>query len=495
MRSTRQLHFRGSVFLLMLFAVACERAAEKKIDAPSIVFFLIDDLGWMDTGVYGSRFYETPNIDRLARESARFTQFYTAGSVCSPTRASIVTGKHPARLNITNWIPGRQEAMLRPPDYLHHLPLEEITIAEALGASGYATGYIGKWHLGAGDFRPEHQGFATSLAVNNAGLPGSYFYPYKHDRSSVRDVPDLDGGQEGDYLTDRVTDLALEFLDQHRDQRFLLLMSHYAVHTPLQSKPELIQKYEAKAKGQPASDGPTLVSERPDTHTKQRQDHATYGGMVESMDESVGRILDKLAQLSLEDDTVVIFVSDNGGLSTLLKPREGAPTSNLPLRAGKGWLYEGGIRVPLLIRWPGVVEGGTVVRAPSMTTDLYPTMLEMAGLPLDPTRHQDGRSLVPLFGGAGEAAAPNLYWHYPHYHGSGHRPSGAIRSGDFKLIEWFEDGHVELYNLAEDIGEMKDLVEQMPEKTEELRGKLETWREEVDARMPTPNPAWNPESP
>ncbi len=473
----------------MLAAVwGCARPA---VDRPNIVFFLIDDLGWTDTGVYGSTFYETPNIDRLAREGARFTQFYSASPVCSPTRASIMTGKDPARLHITNWIGGEGRAMLIQAEYQRQLPLEEITLGEAFKAAGYATGYIGKWHLGAEGFLPPDQGFDYSFAVNHAGQPGSYFYPYENENWPVTNVPDLEDGEEGDYLTDRLTDAALQFIEAQSDTTFFLVFSHYAVHAPLQAKTELTAKYESKAQNLFAMNAPAFRPEGAYATTKQRQDHAVYAGMIESTDQSVGRVLALLDSLELADRTVVVFVSDNGGLTTLRRSR-GIPTAVLPLRAGKGWLYEGGVRVPLIIRWPGAVEGGRLIDRPAITMDLYPTLLEIAGLPLRPEQHRDGLSLAPPLRGTGSLDRRHLFFHFPHYHGSGNRPSGAARVGDYKLLEWFEDGRIELYDLSTDIGESRDLAGERPEVAGELREILEGWRESVGARMPSPNPEWRP---
>jgi arylsulfatase A-like enzyme len=474
--------------VVSLPAWGCNRPA---IDRPNVVFFLIDDLGWTDTGVYGSTFYETPNIDRLAREGTRFTRFYTASPVCSPTRASIMTGKNPARLQITNWIGGEQNGMLIQAEYLRQLPLEEITLGEAFKEAGYATGYIGKWHLGAEGFLPPDQGFDFSFAVNHAGQPGSYFHPYRNENWPVTNVPDLDDGEEGDYLTDRLTDEALTFIEAHRDTPFLLVLSHYAVHTPLQSKPELTEKYESKEQALPSTDRPAFIPEGEYATTKQRQDHAVYAGMIESTDQSVGRVLELLDELDIASHTIVVFVSDNGGLSTLRRSRRGAPTANLPLRAGKGWLYEGGVRVPLIIKWPGAVEAGLAIDADATSMDLYPTLLELAGLPMRPDQHLDGLSLVPLMGRDMDSDLV-LFFHFPHYHGSGNKPSGAVQVGSYKLVEWFEDGRVELYNLDMDIGESQDLAGDEPERAAELREMLARWRPSVGARMPTPNPDWEP---
>ena len=455
---------------------------------PNFVFFLIDDLGWTDTGIYGSTFYETPNIDRLAVEGMRFTDAYAASPVCSPTRASILTGKHPARLNITDWIGGSQRGELLPAEYEHQLPFEEVTIAEVLGEAGYATGFFGKWHLGDTPFLPDSQGFDLNVGGTAAGQPASYFYPYKaqEGRSDFWDVPHLEDGVDGEYLTDRLTDEAIEFLEAQDDEPFLLYLSHYAVHTPIQSKEELTEKYREKAESMPGHEGPDFITEHDRAFVKQFQDDAAYAGMVQSVDESVGRVLRKIEELGLTENTVVIFMSDNGGLSTLANSRN-APTAMLPLRAGKGWLYEGGIREPLIVKWPGVADAGNICAEPVISTDFFPTMLEMAGLDSRPDLHSDGLSLTPLLRQNGSLDREAIFWHFPHYHGSGNRPSGAVRAGDYKLVEWFEDGQVELYNLMEDIGETHDLSQSMPEKAEVLSEMLRAWHVAVDARMPRPD--------
>ncbi|MCP4711831.1 MAG: sulfatase [Planctomycetes bacterium] len=459
---------------------------------PNFVFILIDDLGWMDVGYNGSKFYETPNIDKLAADGMSFTDAYAACPVCSPTRASIMSGKYPARLNITDWIGGGQKGMMLPAPYEHQLPLEEVTVAEMLQQAGYATGFIGKWHLGDEGYWPENQGFDLNIGGHSAGQPASYFYPYRRATPSKWDVPHLEGGAEGEYLTDRLTDESLKFIDANTDRPFLLFLSHYAVHTPIQSKDELTQKYKAKLA---ATEPPSGDSHRDQSGygiTKLHQDNAAYAGMMQSTDESVGRIIAKIDQLNLTENTVVIFMSDNGGLSTLARS-ENSPTSNVPLRAGKGWLYEGGIREPMIIKWPGTIKPNSICHEVVTSTDFFPTMLEMAGLPQLPNQHPDGQSLMPLLQQKGLLNRQAIYWHFPHYHGSGNRPSGAVRAGDYKLIEWYEDGRVELFNLKNDLSETNNLAETMPPKTAELKQMLYDWRQQVDARMPKPNPDWKNE--
>jgi arylsulfatase A-like enzyme len=458
-------------------AVFARRAFRAKRSKPNFVFFLIDDMGWKDLGCYGSEFHETPNIDRLANQGMRFTEAYAACPVCSPTRASIVAGKYPARLGITQWIGGNNQ----PTAYQHYLPLEDVTIAEAMKEAGYATAFVGKWHLGSKDYYPQHQGFDVNIGGDSSGAPPTYFWPYKKRNRALDELPP--GGEEGEYLTDRLTDESIKFLDANKDKPFLLYLSHYAVHTPVESKPELTDKYKAKSEKMPGHDGLRFVPVYDRYKTRMVQDNPVYAGMVESVDDSVGRVMGKLDELGVADNTVVIFMSDNGGLSTVA--REGS-TCNLPLRAGKGWLYEGGIREPMIIKWPGTVKPGSTCAEPVTSTDFYPTMLEMAGLPLKPDQHVDGVSLLPLLKQKGKLERKAIYWHYPHYHGSGNKPSGAIRAGDYKLIEWYEDNTVELYNLKDDIGEKNDLAAKMPDKAGELRRMLHRWLKQTRATVPTP---------
>ncbi len=468
---------------LGLGALAMPGCVGAKRRRPNFVFFLVDDLGWKDVGCYGSTFYDTPNIDRLARQGMRFTQAYAASPVCSPTRASIMTGKNPARLHITDWIGAkRHKKALLSADYVHQLPLEEVTIAEALKEAGYTTGFFGKWHLGKRPYFPENQGFDVNVGGCEIGHPGSYFCPYRREKEPYFQVPGLEDCTEGEYLTDRLTDEALRFIEANRQQPFFVYLAHYAVHVPLQAKDPDVEHYKAKLAQVPPASGPDFERER-DAYTKLKQDNPTYAAMIHSVDQSLGRVLDKLEELNLAENTVVIFMSDNGGLSTLLW-KWGA-TANVPLRAGKGWLYEGGIREPMIIKWPGVTHPGSVCQEPVMSTDFYPTILQMAGLPLRPEQHRDGLSLVPLLRGERQHLDREaLHWHYPHYHGSGSIPSSAIRVGDWKLIEFYQEHKVELYNLKKDLSERHDLAPEMPDKAEVLRQKLHQWLRSVDAWMP-----------
>jgi len=475
------------ITLLVAGWAACNmESAPPPKTPPNIVFLLVDDLGWNDVGCYGSTFYETPNIDRLAKEGMRFTNAYAACPVCSPTRASILTGKYPARLNMTDWIPGsdpKNRPLLGTKDK-DELPLAEITLAETLKEAGYQTGFLGKWHLGEKGYFPENQGFDLNKGGHGAGQPASYFYPYKNKRKHW-DVPGLENGTEGEYLTDRLTKEATQFIATNKSQPFLLYLAYYNVHTPIQAKPELVAKYEQKKAKINAENKQAFIAER-DGNSKQIQDNPAYAGMVQSVDESVGNIMAQLEHLGLSKNTIIVFTSDNGGLTTLPKNRK-APTSVIPLRAGKGWLYEGGIRVPTMIKWPDVIPKNSVCEEPIISTDFYPTILDLANLPTISEQHKDGKSLAPLFHTDKEFSRNALYWHYPHYHGSMNRPSAAIRVGDYKLIEWFEDGALELYNLKSDIGEQDNLVETMPERALELKRQLKDWQKDIGALFPVEN--------
>ena len=473
------------IISILLFS-ACTSETSKK---PNVVFFLVDDLGWKDVGCYGSSFYETPNIDRLAAQGMKFMQAYAASPVCSPTRASIMSGKNPARLHITDWIGGKQKGKLLPADYEHQLPLEEVTIAEALKSYGYATGFFGKWHLGDAPYFPEKQGFDVNKGGHSKGHPASYFYPYKNEKHPDFNVPGLEGGQEGEYLTDRLTDEALKYMDEHKDAPFFLFLSHYAVHMPIQAKEKDVAYFKQK-KAAMEENGELAFRTEHQAFTKLIQDDPVYAAMIKSVDESIGRVMNKIEKLGLSDNTIVIFMSDNGGLSTLR--RKWAPTSNEPLRAGKGWMYEGGIREPLIIKWLHKVKAGSVCDEPVISMDFYPTILQMCGLPLKPLQHKDGVSLVPLLTGRKEhLPRKELLWHFPHYHGSGHRPSSAIRVGDYKLIKFYEGPILELYDLKNDPYEKDNIAKKYPQKTEELHRELMQQLELQKANFPKgDNPAY-----
>ena len=470
--------FAGSYLLVASAGLHSAPVKEK----PNIIFILADDLGWADLGCYGSTFYETPNLDRLAKEGMRFTDAYAAAPVCSPTRASILTGKSPARLGITDWLPGRKDQpsqKLQRPAIQPFLPLDEITLAEALKAGSYKTAFFGKWHLGdAPEHWPEHQGFDLNLGGCGKGTPPSYFSPYK--------LPNLPNGPDGEYLTDRLTSEAIRFIEQNHEKPFLVYLSHYAVHTPLQTKPALLKKYKAKAAKLPAGESPEFLTDN-GRAVRQVQNTPAYAAMVENLDENLGRILDKLTELKLDENTIVIFTSDNGGLSTA----EGSPTSNLPLRAGKGWPYEGGVREPLLIKWPGTTHPGSVCTKPVNSPDFFPTILAMADLPPLPHQHLDGTSLVPELQGTDSPERP-IFWHYPHYSNQGGSPFCAVRADGFKLIEWYEDNRVELYDLRNDIAEKNNLATDKPETAAALTARLHGWRTDVKAQMPEPNTSYDP---
>ncbi|MFB3905769.1 MAG: sulfatase [Acidobacteriota bacterium] len=433
----------------------------------NFILILIDDLGWRDLGCYGSSTYLTPNIDRLADQGMRFTDAYASAPVCSPTRASIMTGKYPARLHLTDWIPGRKAwptSKLLAPPFEQQLPHRELTIAEGLKNRGYTSVSIGKWHLGGPGFYPESQGFSQNIAGTQRGSPQSYFGPF--------DLPGLQQSSAGNYLTEELTEKAEEFLEANRDRPFFLYLPEFAVHLPRQAREAVIEKYRKTIK-------PGDIQQDP-----------VYAAMVESVDEAVGRLTRKLEELKIADRTVVLFTSDNGGLIYEGASKR-AVTNNAPLRAGKGHLYEGGIRVPLIVKWPGVTRPGSLCRVPACSIDFLPTFYEIAGIQALPAQ-VDGVSLVSVLKGAGRLARELLFWHYPHYSNQGGVPSGAVRTGEYKLIEFYEDGRVELFNLAADLGERRNLAARAPEKTKELRTLLKEWRSSVDAVMPLENPAYDP---
>ncbi len=439
---------------------------------PNIVFILVDDLGWADGGCFGSEFYRTPHVDALAAAGVRFTQAYAACAVCSPSRAALMTGKYPARMHLTDWIPGEaapKNSRFRIPEWQQHLPLEEVTLAKALKRLGYVTGHIGKWHLGGGEFLPQHQGFDTNIAGGEIGHPASYFWPYGATNDGHR-VPGLaaHGGKQGDYLTDQLTDEAVKFIKANQDKPFYLNFCHYAVHAPLMGKQELIDE----AADRPGANG---------------QSNRVYGAMLRSVDESVGRIMQTLEALHLADRTFVIFTSDNGGAVHFGKP---PATANTPLRNGKGSAYEGGLRVPLLMKIPGVTRPGTVCDKPVITMDFFPSLLELAGADRSASRTAvDGVSLAPLLRGENQTPHEALFWHYPHYWNGGKvSPYSVARISDWKLIRFYETGREELYNLSSDLSENHDLAALNPVKRKELSARLDAWLKDVSAQLPPPNP-------
>ena len=440
----------------------------------TVVFFLIDDLGWRDLGCYGSDYYQTPNIDRLAKEGVRFTDAYSACTVCSPTRAAIMTGKYPARLLLTQWLPSgrwsRTGHKMKEGRYISNLPLEEVTIAEVLRDHGYKTAFMGKWHLGTETYYyPEHQGFDVNVAGRDYGAPGSYFFPFTGKWKIPSTGQTLHkkqplSGKKGDYLADRLAEEAESFIRNNSDNPFFLMLSHYAVHTPLQGKPDKVLNYEKIPENK-------------------RQGKPAYAAMVESVDESVGRVTRVLRELGLEKSTLVIFTSDNGGFA--------GATSNAPLRANKGSNYEGGIRVPAIVKWPKAGRRGVLSNVPIISMDFFPTILAATGHALCPYQHIDGVDLTPILKKSGGLNRDAIYWHYPHYNRHPQNfPAGVVRAGNWKLLQEFETGKLSLYDLADDIGETRDLASRYPEKVKSLLTKLKSWQKDVGADPMRPNPEY-----
>lgn len=467
---------RRIVYLLVVTALFVSPGGTGRLQAqskPNFVVVLVDDLGWMDLSCYGSKYYETPNIDRLAASGVRFTDGYAACAVCSPTRAAMMTGRYPARLGVTDWIRSRfqggaipadgknpsgytggRQKLLTPRNALW-MELEEVTLAEALKPAGYVSCHIGKWHLGADRWYPDRQGFDVNIGGCDYGQPPRYHFPYETPRQPS--MPLLKTGQAGEYLTDREGVEAAKFIEKNKDKPFFLYLAHYAVHTPIQAKQNLKAKYDAKPKA--------------------GQKNPAYAAMIESVDDAVGRVLDKLDELKLNEKTIIVFTSDNGGLSNV--------TNNAPLRAGKGFPYEGGIRVPYIVRWPGVTKAGSESHTPISTIDVFPTVLEMADAPL-PKHEIDGVSLVDILHGEKEFNRDGIFWHFPHYRGR-IKPYGIVRAGDYKLLRYYESGTTELYNVKDDLGEAKDLAASMPDKVKQLDVMLSKWLIGVGAKMPKPN--------
>ncbi|MBI1369032.1 MAG: sulfatase-like hydrolase/transferase [Planctomycetes bacterium] len=465
-----------SAMLWMLVAMALVVGSARGADKPmNFVIILVDDMGWMDLSVQGSQFYRTPNVDKLAADGLRFTQAYASCAVCSPTRAAMQTGREPARLGVTDWIrsqfQGGKTGDVIPTDYIGSphdkllcppnpfaMQLSEVTIAEALKTKGYATCHIGKWHLGTEAFYPDKQGYDLNIGGCDYGQPPTYFDPYI--RGKQNGFPTMPARKAGEYLTDREADEAVKFIKDHKDGPFFLNMDHYAVHEPLGAKKEMIDEYEGKSWG--------------------KQKNATYAAMVESVDQAAGKILAALDEAGVADRTLVIFTSDNGGLL--------GPTNNEPLRAGKGFPYEGGIREPLIIRWPGVIKPGTLSQQMVQTIDFYPTICQLAGVSVD--HPIDGISLVDHLRSSGSSPLKRdaLYWHFPHYRGKGIPPYSIIREGDFKLIKFWEGPTFELFNLADDLSEKNNLASKMPDKVRAMDAKLMAHLKDEGAKLPRPNP-------
>ncbi|WP_320930522.1 sulfatase [Hungatella sp.] len=463
---------------------------------PNFLFIFMDDMGWRDLACTGSTFYETPNIDRLCRQGMVFANSYASCPVCSPSRASYLTGQYPARLGVTDWIdmegtshPLRGKLIDAP--YIKHLPEGEYTIAQALKDAGYDTWHVGKWHLGGREYYPDHFGFDVNIGGCSWGHPHEgYFSPY-----GIETLPE---GPEGEYLTDRITDEAVRLLKERKAggsrKPFYMNLCHYAVHTPIQVKDEDRERFEKKAREQGLDQEIALV-EGEFHHTEDKkgrrvvrrviQSDPSYAGMIWNLDQNIGRLLEALSECGEEENTVVVFTSDNGGLAT----SEGSPTCNLPASEGKGWVYEGGTRVPLIVKYPGHVAPGSRCDVPVTTPDFYPTFLELAGVPQKAGIPIDGRSIVPLLAGNHMPERP-VFWHYPHYGNQGGTPAASVVLGDYKYIEFFEDGRGELYDLKADFSETNNICENMPEMAARLRMLLHGWQREVCARFPEVNEAY-----
>lgn len=455
--------------------LCCLFAATTLLQGKSYLLIVVDDLGYMDIGAYNpATFYETPNVDQLAKEGMKFTDGYAANPVCSPTRFGIQTGRYPTRKEATNFFGGNRSGRFAPARVNHQMDTEEVTIAEALKEQGYATFYAGKWHLGpTQEFWPENQGYDVNAGGYNAGGPYTgekYFSPYEN--------PKLPNGPDGEHLPDRLASDTCKFMEANKDKPFFAMLSFYSVHTPLIGRPDLVEKYQKKAEkmnGEEFGNEEQVFGNKP-RKVRILQKHAVYAAMVEAMDQAVGKVMRKVKELGLEDEVVICFTSDNGGLST----SEGSPTSNLPLRGGKGWIYEGGIREPFIVKWPGITKAGTTSTTPVMSTDFFTTFVKASGGKIKGT--VDGIDIIPAL--KGEALKREaLYWHYPHYSNQGGFPAGAIRIGDWKLVERYEDGTIHLYNLKDDIGEKKDVKVQHPDQVKTMRSKLHAWYQETNAKF------------
>ena len=477
--------FRLCLLSLFAFLLGCSSSVpEQAASRPNIVILLVDDWGWSDASCLGSDLYDTPNIDALAEAGMRFTTSYAACTVCSPTRAAMLTGQYPGRTHVTDWIRGhdRPDAKLLPPEWTMKLEARHTTLAEALKAEGYRTAAVGKWHLqptgdpDQDDYIPEKHGFDINVAGNQWGQPPSYHYPYTREQRPDHTLgPMPEGGEPGEYLTDRLTTEALKIVDGWKDDPFFLYLPYFVVHTPIEATDADAAPFAARVK-------PGMK------HTD-----AEYAGMLRALDRSVGRIRAHLEELGIADNTVIFLTGDNGGLD---RHDTGLPTENAPLRDGKGSAYEGGVRVPGIVYWPNVTRPGSVSDEPIITVDYYPTVLDILGIPGDAAHNAqvDGVSLTPLLRDpSASLARTELYWHYPHYHSMGATPYSAIRDGDLRLVEFYEDGRTELYNLTSDIGEEHDLATEMPDKVAELKAKLNAWRDKVGAQAPRPNPAYKGE--
>ncbi len=453
---------------------------------------LIDDMGWKDLSACGSTFYESPNIDALMQSGMSFDNAYASCPVCSPSRASILTGKYPATVGVTDWIDTSGEChpvkgYLIDAPYIKHLPKEEYNIARCFKDHGYNTFHVGKWHLGTEEYYPQHQGFDVNIAGCHLGHPHhGYFSPYM--------IENLKDGPDGEYLTDRLTDEAIKLIEKSGDTPFFMNLWHYTVHMPPQAKEEDIRYFEDKArrmhldKVNPFVEGenyPIEIKRHMKVRRRVIQSDAVYAAMIKNLDWNIGRLVQALKDMGKLDDTIIVFTSDNGGLATA----EGSPTCNFPAREGKGWMYEGGTRIPLSISYPAIVRKNTHTQVVTTSPDLYPTLLEMADLPLQPQQHVDGISLLPALSEKKMKDRP-VFWHYPHYGNQGGTPGSSVRYGKWKMIEFFEDMHTELYDLESDPSEARNLAEINPDKRDELRQMLHSWRESICAKIPKRNPDW-----
>ncbi len=480
------MKIRDALWTLSLVSGLCAvwaDQAEAQQRPPNVVFILVDDYGWRDVSIEGSTFYETPHIDRIAREGMRFTRGYACCQVCSPSRASIMLGKYPARHGITDYIGAatgtgwKRNTRLLPANYRQRLPDADVTLAEAFREGGYRTCFAGKWHLGGEGSFPTDHGFEFNRGGNATGSPrGGFFAPFEN--------PQLSDAEPGESLPLRLGRETAQFIEQHANEPFLAYLSFYSVHAPLQTTEALWKKYRDKAAAQPEPEARFIVDRT--SPVRQVQDHPVYAGMVESMDAAVGIVLATLDRLQLADNTIVCFTADNGGVSA----GDGKATCNLPLRGGKGRQWEGGIREPYYVRYPPKVSAGSTTAVPVTGADWYPTLLDLAGLPPRPSQHADGQSLVPVLTGGTLPPRP-LYWHYPHYGNQGGEPSSILQDGDWKLIHYYEDGRNELYNIVTDVGEQQDLAAAHPDRVASMWRQLEDWLESLSVEYPVPNPAFD----
>ena len=468
-----------SAAVLLSNSIICTQASSEA-RKPNVVVVFVDDLGWKDLSCYGSSFHETPNIDQLAGQGAVFSRAYSSCNVCSPTRASLMTGKYPQRIGFTSFLnPDKPSGANSAETYL---PLSETTIGEAFQQSGYRTGYIGKWHVGSEDIgMPKQHGFDWQMATAKHGLPGSYFHPYQKKNLPSANVPDLEDGKPGDYLTDALTDKGIGFIKDtviKGKQPFFLILGHYAVHTPIQAPTTLVEKYETKKKQLYGTTPLKMIPERFNRKVPARQQNPTYAAMLKNLDTNVGKVVDALDELGVTNNTIIVFTSDNGGSCMPGSPNS-RPTSNFPLRASKGWNYEGGIRIPTFITWPGTIPALRTAE-PVITMDIYPTLLELTGCDQLPKQTVDGLSLVPLIHSKKKTLNRSfLAWWYPHSNGHGTQPCQAILKDGWKLVHYIDQNETELYRLEDDEGERNNLAKEQPKRTAELLKTLNQWAKET----------------